>query len=266
MVSTASVISSGPKPLADDLADGCLFVAGAAQRDLVEFGALLLDPQNADMADMVMAAGVDAAGNLDLELADLLLPLLIGEAGGDLLRDGNRAGIGQRAIVEAGAGDDVGDEPGIAGGEPDLGKSVEQRGQVGARDMRQDQVLLVGNPNLVGGERLGEIGNRVHLVGAGIARHLADPLQRDGHAGIVGMAVRRHVVAHPGVEAARRHAAAAPVAPRRRRGPAATAARNRRRSRGCRTPAASARRPSASRTRLRSRRPALPFRFRGPGS
>ena len=32
------------------------------------------------MADMVVAAGVDAAGDLDLQLADLLLPLRVGEA------------------------------------------------------------------------------------------------------------------------------------------------------------------------------------------
>ena len=55
---------------ADDVADRGGLVARAAERDLVEFDALLIDAENADMADMVMAAGVDAAGNLDLELAD----------------------------------------------------------------------------------------------------------------------------------------------------------------------------------------------------
>ena len=42
-------------------------IAGvAANGDLVGFGALLLQAENADGADMVMAAGVDAAGDLDL--------------------------------------------------------------------------------------------------------------------------------------------------------------------------------------------------------
>jgi hypothetical protein len=71
----ASVISSGPKPrpMMSPI-DVCL-VAGAAERHLVEFRALLLDAEDADMADMVMAAGVDAAGNLELQLADVALAL-----------------------------------------------------------------------------------------------------------------------------------------------------------------------------------------------
>ena len=73
---------------ADDLADRGVLVAGAAKRDLVELGALLLDAEDADMADMVMAAGIDAAGDLELQLADLALALERGEAARDLLRDG----------------------------------------------------------------------------------------------------------------------------------------------------------------------------------
>ena len=50
------------------------------RRELVEFLALLVDAEDADVADVVMAAGVDAAGDLDLELADLVLAVGIGEA------------------------------------------------------------------------------------------------------------------------------------------------------------------------------------------
>ena len=39
--------------------------------ELVVLLALLLDAQDADVADVVVAAGVDAAGDLDLQLADL---------------------------------------------------------------------------------------------------------------------------------------------------------------------------------------------------
>ena len=49
--------------------------------------------------------------------ADVLLPKRVGEALGDSLGDRDRAGGGERAIVEAGAGDDVGDEAGIGVGE-----------------------------------------------------------------------------------------------------------------------------------------------------
>src|SRR5581483_940729 len=47
--------------------------AGAAQQQLVVLLAALLHAQDADVADMVMAAGVDAARDLDLEIADLVL-------------------------------------------------------------------------------------------------------------------------------------------------------------------------------------------------
>jgi hypothetical protein len=53
---------------ADDLADGGVLVGAAAERDLVELLALLVDAEDADVADVVVAAGVDAAGDLDLQI------------------------------------------------------------------------------------------------------------------------------------------------------------------------------------------------------
>src|SRR5690606_3841503 len=52
-----------------DLTNGRMLVRRTAKRDLIEFLTLLLDAQNADMADMMMAAGIDAARNLDLQIA-----------------------------------------------------------------------------------------------------------------------------------------------------------------------------------------------------
>jgi hypothetical protein len=69
---------------------------------------------------MVVAAGIDAAGDLDLQIADVALALDIAETLGDFLRDRDRARIGQRAVVEARAGDDVGDQAGIGGRQPDV--------------------------------------------------------------------------------------------------------------------------------------------------
>src|SRR3984957_20786885 len=43
-----------------------VLVGAAADGDLIEFLAVLLDAENADMADMVMAAGIDAAGDVDV--------------------------------------------------------------------------------------------------------------------------------------------------------------------------------------------------------
>src|SRR3546814_13299214 len=76
---------------------------------LVVLGAFPIDAEDADMPGMVMPAGVDAARDLDLQLAQILLPLEIGEALGDLLRDGDRARVGAAAIIVSGAGVDVGD-------------------------------------------------------------------------------------------------------------------------------------------------------------
>src|SRR5262245_39558409 len=81
----------GREALADDVADGAILVARAAEGDLVELLALALDAKDADVADVVMAAGVDAAGNLDLQVADLALAAEIGETLGDALRHRDRA-------------------------------------------------------------------------------------------------------------------------------------------------------------------------------
>ena len=102
---------------AGPLADGGGFGRIAAQRDLIGFRAGLLQAENADVADMMVAAGIDAAGNLDADRADLLLQARLGEALGDFLGDRNGSGGRQRAIVEARTGDDIRDQLGIGGGE-----------------------------------------------------------------------------------------------------------------------------------------------------
>ena len=63
----------GGEGRADDVAERRGLGGGAAERDLVELLALLVDAEDADVADVVMAAGVDAAGDLDLQLADVVL-------------------------------------------------------------------------------------------------------------------------------------------------------------------------------------------------
>src|SRR5215831_21255464 len=60
---------------AEDLAQARILRAGAAQEDLIVLDALPIDAQDPDVADMVMAAGVDAARDLDLELAQIVLAL-----------------------------------------------------------------------------------------------------------------------------------------------------------------------------------------------
>ena len=69
------------------------------------------------MSGVMMAAGIDATGNLDLEFADVVLTVEIGEAFGDLLRHRNGTRVRQIAVIQPRAADDVGDQPGVRRGE-----------------------------------------------------------------------------------------------------------------------------------------------------
>src|SRR4051812_18167543 len=80
---------------AGDLGLADVLVPRAAEQQLVALTAFAIDAQDADVARVVVSAGVDAAGNLDLQLAQVLLALLVGETLGKLLRDRDRAGIGE---------------------------------------------------------------------------------------------------------------------------------------------------------------------------
>ena len=73
--SIASGTSFAGKAGAENLADRGALGGRAAEGDLIELLALLIEAENADMADVVMAAGVDAARDVDLQRADLLLPV-----------------------------------------------------------------------------------------------------------------------------------------------------------------------------------------------
>ena len=117
----------GAEARADDGADSGVVLRIAAERDLVELGAFLVDAEDADIAGVVMAAGIDAARHVESERADQLLALRVLEALGDLLGDRDRAGIGEIAIIEARAADHVAQEIVIAGGEPMRGEDVVER-------------------------------------------------------------------------------------------------------------------------------------------
>src|SRR5689334_11691455 len=149
----------GAEARADDGADGGVILGIAAERDLVKLSAFLVDAENADIAGVVMAAGVDAARHIETERADLLLALRILEALGDLLGDRNRAGIGEIAIVEARAADHVAEQVVIAGGKTCHLEFVVERRNVRERDMRQHEVLRVVDSDLAVAEALGEIGH-----------------------------------------------------------------------------------------------------------
>ena len=65
---------------ADDLAQRRRRGRRAADGDLVPLLAVLIDAENADVADVVMAAGIHAAGHLDLDRAEVVEIVEIVEA------------------------------------------------------------------------------------------------------------------------------------------------------------------------------------------
>ncbi|MBA7473740.1 hypothetical protein ES707_09084 [subsurface metagenome] len=66
--------------------------------------------------------------------------------------------------------------------------------------MRQRQVLLMADADFAEGISVREIGQRIHLIGGGIARRAADRLQRDRDDGIALDLVREHRVLAPALE------------------------------------------------------------------
>src|SRR6185503_20602797 len=80
-----------PEAGADDGADRGVVLGAAAERDLIELGAFLVDAENTDIAGMVVPAGIDAARHIEAQRPDLRLARGILEALGDLLGDRGRA-------------------------------------------------------------------------------------------------------------------------------------------------------------------------------
>src|SRR3546814_14679380 len=100
----------------------------------------------------MMAAGVDAAGDLDLEVADLVLAFQVAEALGDALGDGDGSRVGAVAVVEPGAGDAVGAKPGAGRAEAVGGEHLPHPGEVREARVREHTGLLVTEAHLAESE------------------------------------------------------------------------------------------------------------------
>ena len=150
---------------------------------------------------MMMPAGIDAAGDVDVQLPEIAGKVEIAEATRQFLGDRYGAGIGKTAIIEARTGDDVGDEADIGGGDPDGVERAPQRRQVALRHMGQHQVLLVADPDFAERIALGEIRDGIHLVGGGVAGRSALGLEREGDDRMARHLVVCDRIAEPGIEA-----------------------------------------------------------------
>ena len=152
------------------------------------------------MPGMVVAARVDAARDLELELAQIALTAGIGEPLRNLLRHRDRAGIGEAAVIEPGAGDHVADQVQIRGGEACGIELLPDRVEIGLADMRQHDVLRMRHAQLVERIVARQFGHQVDLLGRGVAGNAAGRLEADGQRSIARHAVRVGVLIDPNRE------------------------------------------------------------------
>jgi hypothetical protein len=147
---------------------------------------------------VVLAAAVEAAGDLDLESRDRL-----GQRRGfgtqtqaKLPGETPTGGDAELAGVGAGAGRHVDDRLRARRGQPHRGKLRVERGQIPLGDEAQHDVLLDGSAEVVTAIAAGEVGERARLVRGEIAQR-----QREGRHGVALLPLRPHVRGPPGVEA-----------------------------------------------------------------
>ena len=67
----------GGKGAADHFADAGIVALTPAERDLVPLFAVLIDAENADGAEVMMAAGVHAPGDVEFQFANVVLIIQI---------------------------------------------------------------------------------------------------------------------------------------------------------------------------------------------
>src|SRR3546814_7686055 len=80
----------------------------------------------------------------------------------NLLRDRDRARVGEGAIIEAGAGDDVGDKVEVGIGQFRRDQRLPDRIEIGLADVRQHQILGMGHPYLVKAVTLAAVRSAAH--------------------------------------------------------------------------------------------------------
>src|SRR5450755_3163021 len=91
----------------DHLAQCGEAVHRAAEGDLIPLLAVLLDAENPDVSDVMMAAGIHAAGHLDFDFPKIVEIVEIIKALLNIRRDTDRAGVGETAEIKPGAGNHV---------------------------------------------------------------------------------------------------------------------------------------------------------------
>ncbi len=199
----------GGNALGGDGADGQAVGAGvfgplAAEDDLEvgggEAALVAADAVEAEIGNVMLAAGVETAADLDAQVADGVigggavfgetLTELAGQAAGG--RDAQLAGIG------AGAGGDVDDGAGSGGVQTGGAQAIIERRQIGVAYPAQDDVLLDCGADGLLNILAADVGEGTELIGGEVAEG-----QGDGDGGVAGLALLVDVIGLPGGEAGR---------------------------------------------------------------
>ena len=167
------------------------------QGHLVPLGTIFVHAQDADVPTVVVTAGVDAAGDVQVDVADVLELVEVLVARNEFIGDGDRACVGQGAEVAARAGDHVAEQADVGAGQPQLARGQPQGMEVFLAHIGQQQVLVVAHTQLATTEALGQIGHRLHLHIGGVTRCLARTLERQVHARIAWHLVGGRVALQP---------------------------------------------------------------------
>ena len=144
-----------------------------------------------------MTAGVDAAADVKVDVAQVVQLVQVLVALGDGGRQRHRAGIGQGAVVAAGAGDHVGEQTDVRLGQAERFGFEPKSVQLVQAHPGQHQVLGVRHAGFASGILGDQCGGSVQLVGGGVTGGLAHALERQAHGAQCGVLVRFDVLRDP---------------------------------------------------------------------
>src|SRR3989344_3337142 len=189
------------KGRAEYLAQAGVAAGAATEGNLIELFAFLVHPEDADVADVVVATGVHATGDVQVQFADVEQVVQVVETALDRFGDRDRLGVGQGADIATRAADDVGQQADVRRGETFLAQLAPQGEQLVLLDIGQDDVLLVGSTQLTEAVTVGQVGHGVELLVGDVARCNAGRLQRKGHGHVAWLLVRQGIARAPASEA-----------------------------------------------------------------
>src|SRR3990167_4074906 len=148
---------------AEDLRQAGITAGAAAEGYLVELLAFLVYAEDADVADMMVTTGVHAAGDVQVDIADVEQVIEVIEATLDSFGDRDRLGVGQRAEVAAWAADDIGQQADVRRSKTVLTQLAPQAKQLRLLDIGEDDVLVMAVAHFAEAVAIGQVGDGIQL-------------------------------------------------------------------------------------------------------